>query len=418
MKMTTTKMRMGAKLLPNKAHSQTNRQEQDMDEEKILFVDDDPNLLISYKRQLRNIFNVETAVGGPEGLEIMKENGPFAVVVADMRMPGMDGIEFLAKQKRLYPDTVGMMLTGFANLEVAIHAVNEGKIFRFLTKPCDKDTLISVLQAALVQNHLLIAERELQERTLRGAVWVLVEIMSLVNPTAFSRATRVRNYVRKIIQELNIQDAWRYEVAAMLSQIGSVTLPSTLIDKVQAGRNLSQDELGMYEAHPLEGARLLANIPRLEIIAQMISGQMTGEIDASVRTGTLDDQRSASEGARMLKTCLDIEMRVARGQMFVDAIKEMSNEALEEEQVYLKILKDLDEQQVKAQSRSITMSELAVGMTAGEDIYAKNDLLLLPRGQKVTHTVLTRMRNFAVGVGINEPFTMQMPENEEYDRAA
>jgi DNA-binding NtrC family response regulator len=84
--------------------------------EKILFVDDDENLLASYQRQLRNKFAVATAPGGEQGLKVIGSEGPFAVIVSDFRMPGMDGVQFLAKAREAAPDTVRVMLTGYADL--------------------------------------------------------------------------------------------------------------------------------------------------------------------------------------------------------------------------------------------------------------------------------------------------------------
>ncbi|HUL31620.1 MAG TPA: response regulator, partial [Thermodesulfobacteriota bacterium] len=118
-------------------------------ENKILFVDDDANLLASYERQLRKQFPIETSLGVKEGLVAIKERSPYAVVVSDLRMPEMDGIQFLSKVREITPDTVRMMLTGYADLQNTIDAVNEGNIFRFLTKPCSPETLVKSLSAGI-----------------------------------------------------------------------------------------------------------------------------------------------------------------------------------------------------------------------------------------------------------------------------
>jgi len=115
-------------------------------EQKILFVDDDANILAAFRRHLRKRFHFDTALGPEEGLKAVVEKGPYAVVVSDLRMPKMDGIEFLTHVKEIAPDTVRMMLTGHADLHNTIEAVNEGNIFRFLTKPCPVDELSKALQ--------------------------------------------------------------------------------------------------------------------------------------------------------------------------------------------------------------------------------------------------------------------------------
>ena len=96
-----------------------------MSSEKILFVDDEPNVLQSMERQLRKRFSLRTAEGGEEALRILKEEGPFAVIVSDMRMPGMDGVQLLSRTKEIYPDTVRLMLTGNADQDTAVDAVKE-----------------------------------------------------------------------------------------------------------------------------------------------------------------------------------------------------------------------------------------------------------------------------------------------------
>jgi serine phosphatase RsbU (regulator of sigma subunit) len=133
--------------------------------DKILFVDDDANLLASFRRQLRKKYQIETALGGPEGLELVNQNGPYAVIVSDFRMPHMDGIEFLSRVREIAPDTVRIMLTGNADMQAAIQAVNEGNIFRFLTKPCAVDLLGESLNTGIDQYRRVRQEREYNERS-------------------------------------------------------------------------------------------------------------------------------------------------------------------------------------------------------------------------------------------------------------
>ena len=115
-------------------------------ENRILFVDDDSNILDGYKRQLRKHFSIETAEGGEMGLDAIKNNDPFAVIVSDLKMPGMDGNQFLAQVKEITPESTRILLTGYADLRSAIEAINNGSIFRLLTKPCDKVDLIQTLE--------------------------------------------------------------------------------------------------------------------------------------------------------------------------------------------------------------------------------------------------------------------------------
>jgi DNA-binding NtrC family response regulator len=119
--------------------------------EKVLFVDDDLNILEAYKRQLRRQFQIDTARGAEEGLSAISTGGPYAVVVSDLRMPGMDGNQFLARVKEIAPKSIRIMLTGYADLKTAMDAINRGNIFRLLTKPCAKEILAEALETAIEQ---------------------------------------------------------------------------------------------------------------------------------------------------------------------------------------------------------------------------------------------------------------------------
>ena len=129
-------------------------------DERILFVDDDPNILEAYQRKLQHVLHVRTAQGPHLGLREIQEKGPFAVVVADMNMPLMNGVEFLKKVREIAPDTVRMMLTSNSDIKTAMDAVNEGAVFRFLTKPCPSTLMGDSLAAAIKQHRLITAEKE------------------------------------------------------------------------------------------------------------------------------------------------------------------------------------------------------------------------------------------------------------------
>jgi ActR/RegA family two-component response regulator len=131
---------------------------------KILFVDDDLSILQGYNRILHREFQVSTANSGEQGLATIRTAGPFAVVISDMRMPGMNGAQFLAKVREKAPDTVRMLLTGYSDLDAAIEAVNQGNIFRYLTKPCEKEILVKAIKSGLESFHSVIARNELVKK--------------------------------------------------------------------------------------------------------------------------------------------------------------------------------------------------------------------------------------------------------------
>ncbi len=231
--------------------------------ERILLVDDDSNVLDGYRRSLSREFLIETAAGPDEALVLLEQKEPYAVIVSDMRMPGMNGIQLLSSVKTSSPETVRVILTGNADMETAIEAINEGSIFRFLIKPCAREMMAKTLTAALVQYRLVTAEKELLEQTLSGSIQVLTEVLSLVNPAAFARAERARRCIRHVVTAMKLGNPWQYEVAAMLSQLGCVTLAPETIEAVYSGRELTPTEQAQYAAHPSVAYDLLSKIPRL-----------------------------------------------------------------------------------------------------------------------------------------------------------
>lgn len=218
--------------------------------QRILCVDDDPNILLGYQRALRKHFTIEVALDGEEALEAVRTQGPYAVVVADMRMPGMNGVELLTQVRQIAPSTVRMMLTGNADQQTALDAVNQGQIFRFMTKPCPPENFAVALTAALEQYRLVSAEKELLSKTLNGSIKVLSDILMLACPTAFGCASRVRTLVRATADRMGDPAGWMAEMAAMLSPIGCIAVPDDILQKVSSGAPMTDKESEAFAVHP------------------------------------------------------------------------------------------------------------------------------------------------------------------------
>jgi response regulator RpfG family c-di-GMP phosphodiesterase len=237
---------------------------------KILFVDDEENILLAYARSLRKRFQMDLAPGGREALYRLKNEGPFAVIITDMRMPGMDGVQLLEEAQRCSPDTVRMMLTGNSDQQTAMEAVNKGAIFRFLTKPCDTEDLARALGAALEQHRLQTVEKDLLERTLKGAILMLGELLSMLDPASFGRSQQVADLAKGIAGAMSMENPWMLEVAAVLAHIGIHTLPPTVLAKLQSGAFMGSVEREMCHSIPEIGANLIRCIPRLDDVASIV----------------------------------------------------------------------------------------------------------------------------------------------------
>jgi len=370
--------------------------------EKILCVDDEPRILSAMQRQLGEQFDVTAAEGATAALKMIASDGPFAVVVSDLRMPGMDGIHLLGEVKKRAPDSVRIMLTGFADLQATVDAVNEGNIFRFLTKPCPPETLAGALEAGIAQYRLVTAEKELLEKTLSGSVRLLTDILSLVNPTAFGRASRVRRIARQLAAELKVEQAWAVELAAMLSQIGCVTLPPGVMDKLYRGEDLTSDETRMLESHPAVGRNLVAHIPRLGVVAEIIAYQDT-RFDG--RGASPDGKRGTQIplGARILKVALDFDTLTAAGLRGAEAVLQLGQRAGWYDPAVLGGLEAVRRTEDSYEVREVRIRDLTSQMILAEDVKTVNGVLLVCRGNDVTSSLRQRLENYAVHAEIRGP---------------
>jgi response regulator RpfG family c-di-GMP phosphodiesterase len=379
--------------------------------DKILFVDDEPAVLDGFRRLLHKDFSLLTAVGGEEGLKLIsaEKTEPFAVVVSDMRMPGMDGVQFLSRVRLVSPDTVRIALTGQADMQTAADCVNEGSIFRFLTKPCQKEVLAKALTSGLVQYRLVIAEKELLEKTLSGSVKVLTEVLSLVNPAAFGRAVRMSRYVQHIVRKLHLEAGWRFEVAAMMSQLGCVTLDTDTIEAVYAGRKLSPDEQARLDAHPSVAADLLSNIPRMEPIARMIA-QQESVLPSPHAVGEHFDV--VKLGAQILKVALAYDQQLSAGKNHSAAMQQMLMRTNQLERSLVDALADIEVEPLHLEVKSCRVSDLDCGMILQEDVRTNNGLLIVAKGQQVTYALLVRLRNFWERRSIGSTVMVRVPQAE------
>jgi len=285
----------------------------------ILLVDDDVRVVSSLQRSLYKNYQVEIAAGPGDALEAIAQTS-YAVIVSDLKMPGMSGIELLSTVKEASPDTVRILLTGQADLDVAIAAVNDGNIFRFLTKPCPQELLKRTLDAALDQHALQIAEKNVLQETLMGTVAVLVEVLSTIQPLAFGRASRIRHYVWRLASELHLPETWEYEAAALLSQIGYISVEPSVLKKYFAGESLAPEEACQILSQAAVGQKLLHQVPRLHAVSQIIGRQYQSFED---RTGLDPAQFVMAIGAHMLRAAIDFDRLIGKGMSVDTAIAEM-----------------------------------------------------------------------------------------------
>ncbi|GMT41942.1 MAG: response regulator receiver modulated metal-depenent phosphohydrolase [bacterium] len=378
--------------------------------DKILIVDDDPDILETFKRNLGDQLHIDTMPEGEKALKKISDNGPYAVIVSDMRMPGMDGVQFLSKVRVIAPDSVRIMLTGNADQETAKEAVNEGRIFRFLTKPCPSETFIKTLTEGIREYQLVTAERELMEKTLSRSVKVLIDILSMVNPLAFSRSLRMRRYVQYIVKRLKLKNGWRFELAALLSQIGCVTIPAETLEKFYAGQQLTDNEMETYNSHPKIGCNLLVSIPRIELIARMIEKQRM-PFSSYACTAAPENRNVVSLGAQLLKVADEFDQKVGQGESFNKAVEELLIRSEECDPLLVENLRDLEVEKTEQNIMQANMEELDAGMILVDNVVTNKGLLLVHKGQEVTYPIIELLKNYSRNNLITGRIPVIVPRN-------
>jgi len=379
--------------------------------ERILIVDDERNVLDGFRRALHSYFSVYVALSGKDALVVLEKHGPFPVVISDMRMPEMNGVEFLQQVEKLYPDTVRIMLTGNADQGTAVDAINRGRVFQFLCKPVAADDFIRVIQKAITQHDLITAERELLENTLVGSIQVLVNILSLTNPLAFTRAMRIRQYARQVCKQLEISDFWQIEMAAMLSQVACVTIPSEVLEKHFAGEMLKDSEKTMIKSQPDVVVGLIGHIPRLEPVVSIISG-LQDPPDAEDLEPTDYDF-----GTCLIHTLLTLDLYLGRGRSLEAVLKTLSQGKSTCNVTILKALTHLKPVTYEDQPQLISLEDINTGMVLDEDVRNRDGLLIAARGNPITTVLRQRLLNFRRQHEIESMIRVRLPRKDVAEKA-
>ncbi len=368
----------------------------------VLCVDDERAVLDGLSLHLRRRYQVLTAQSGPEALEVLAREPSVAVVISDMRMPAMDGATFLARAREQAPDTVRLLLTGQSQMDQAIAAINEGRIFRFLTKPCPPATMMGAVDAAAEQHRLMTSERVLLQETLRGAIKALTDVLALSNPVSFGRATRIKNLVTDLAAKLDIKDAWQAEVAAMFSQLGTMTLPPETVEKIYLGFPLTPDEQRMAARAPAVAEQLVRNIPRLDLVADILAAH--GRRRKSNESVAADPRAATVElMAQLLRAAIDFDALESQGTAGALVVDTMRGRMDRYEPRFVDALAELRGGQApRVGVREVFLSVLTVGMVFVDDVKMQNGMLLVARGYEVTPGFLERVRNLKPGT-VKEP---------------
>lgn len=376
---------------------------------KVLFVDDDSNLLMALRRQLRGKFDMLTAAGGATGLTMFDEHDNIAVCVADMQMPGMTGLEFLEKVQKVSPDTVRIMLTGNADQATAVNAINKGQIFRFFSKPYETEDLQRALTDGLRQHQLITAEKNLIQETLAGSVKLLTDVMAQLNPTVFGRSMKMKSWCDLISKEIGFPRPWELGIAALLCPIGIVALPPDILARMSVGKRLQPLERDLLKRTPEVGYKLISNIPRLEAVAEIVHFQ-NRNFDG---TGFPDEGPVGEDiplGARILRIVRDLAEVSFGGEPTDIDFEQIGQKPHRYDPVLFEKIRKLlavidNDQDLPPEGVDMTLSiaNLREGDLLMTDLETVDNHIVLTHGNFISEMQLARIRVFQKAHDFREP---------------
>jgi CheY-like chemotaxis protein len=355
---------------------------------RILCVDDEPRVLESLTLNLRRHFQINTANSAAAALDLLATGAAPAVVISDMRMPIMDGAALLKRISQLYPEITRILLTGEPSRDAAAAGVNEGQIFRFLTKPCPPEEVRTAVEAGVIHHKMLIAEKRLMQETLLGCINALIDVLSMTNPVAFGRTNRVKRMATELAAAMGLEGFWQLEAAAMLSQIGYISLPAELVEKLYYGQKLTAEETALSAGAPKVARTLLARIPRIEAVVQILANSQDQPGD-SPAAGIL------KQGADILRLVLAYDGLIVAGNSVDIAMQTLRDQPRPHEDKLLGTFAQLmGARAIKQEIRESLVGALTPGMIILDDLRTAVGTLLVPKGFEVSETFLERTRNF------------------------
>lgn len=356
---------------------------------RVMFVDDDVALLKSIERNLCFDYDLSIAESGAQALELIAQNEPFSVVVTDMRMPVMDGIRLIEEARKTSPDSIYIMLTGNQDVDTSIKAVNQGQVFRFLTKPCETADIKLAVDAAQRQFELVHAEKELLQKTFVGAVNLMTDVVETLHPDTLQQSQRVDAIMRHCEEALEIQGNWEFRLAARLSLVGLALLPCDEQLKFQQLSPNDSESRRLLEKMASTSARLIARIPRLERVGEILRLQAFADGSAFHQPYAGTDARL---GAALLNVAVYWSNMTGNGLSLEVALLELQQAIPQLPKQIQCALLELDAPASDRQPVEVALRDLTEGMVLYDNVLSEDGALLLRSGRRLTHPVIEKLK--------------------------
>lgn len=409
----------------------------------LLFVDDEANVLSSLKRLFRPYgYRILTAEGGAQALEIM-ERESIDLVISDMRMPQMNGAQFLEQVNLRWPETIRILLTGYAELEATVDAINKGHIYRYLSKPWEDNDIVLSIQHALRQKELEQANRGLEELTRKQneelkdlnanleqkvkarteelrqtmgflevaheklkkgfitSIRVFSNLIEMREGAMAGHSHRVAELSRAIAMQLGMSESEIQDVflAALLHDVGKIGLPDYLLEKPYA--SLTGLERAQVSRHPIKGQMALTALEQLQGAAKLIrshhehfdglgypDGLHALEIPLGARIIALANEYDGAQLGMLLNKRLKqsdavLFIQEGRGKRYDPAVVD----------AFMKVMVASGTAQA-VQENAVSLSLARPGMMLSRDLMSSHGELLLSKDYVLDKTLIDQIRSF------------------------
>ncbi len=352
---------------------------------RLLLVDDDCSLVNTLRRNLSREFDVTTANSGTEALPIIKDSPEFGVIMVDMRMPMMTGVELIQAARPFSKDAVYMMLTGNQDVTTAAAAVNDGHVFRFLNKPCEIGALKKSLVAAFEQYRLVTAEKELLHKTFVGAIEVMSDVIEASQDDIGSAQMIDQTFI-SFTMVMGHSISWEHRTATKLALVGMPVLAADT-RKLISTQPLTSPQLqeALNEIARIS-SRLIGHIPRLEPVSKIILAQANS--DGEVNPEKCDIKSSAS----LLKTSVYWELLRRRKMAHADRISQLKELMPKLPQELFELLEEAEEQDRDAPVE-IGSAALREGMVLQADYCNSEGMLIVAKGCRLSGTMVEKLQH-------------------------
>lgn len=357
--------------------------------QKLLFVDDDASLLRALDRSLRFDYDLQLAESGEIALEMLREDNSTSVIVTDMEMPGMDGLEFIEQARQIAPHSIYIMLTGNQDFDTAIAAVNDGSVFRFLSKPCPITAIKRAVDAAFKQRELLFSERELLERTCVGAVDLLTDVIESLKPELLDQSRRVDATMQLCEAALGGAGSYAYRLAAKLGLLGFALLPQIEQDNFRRLRPSNPASQLILKKIMESSSRLVGRIPRLAPIAELLDS--VPPADMQVLHGAVD-LNSSKIGAALLKVAIYWSVVSQKESDVSNALGQLSTAMPDIPAVIEDVLLASGTGRNRERVVLIQLHELREGMMLKHNVKGIDGRTLIRAGLPLTETIIEKLK--------------------------